>query len=470
MKKYNDAIRAREWDILIGDEIHYVKNSKSIRAKELFGNRKEGIKEIQARRKIFLTGTPLLNRPIELWTLLHALDRKGIGANWKNYVERYCAAYQSGFGWDVSGASNVDELQRKLRSTIMIRRTKEDVLKELPPKTRQVIIFQNNDKTEKHVNAEITFYDKEIANIEKLQNEYEIAKMTDDDAKYKETIDKLSYEKGILFTEISKLRHKTSVAKIPLIIEHIKNILETESKIVVFAHHHDVMNALYNEFKDIAVKLTGEDNLESRQQSVDSFQENENIKIFIGSIKAAGVGITLTSANIVIFAELDWVPGNISQAEDRLHRIGQKKNVLVQHLILDKSIDAKLIQTIISKQEMIDKVLDSKIDFEFKNENIILIDNNSVLRNTTRESIEKEASLLTQKQIELIHAGIIQIANNCDDAISKDDIGFSKFDVNIGKQLAQCITLSGKQAVIGKKLVIKYHKQIDNVLYKQIIN
>jgi SNF2 family DNA or RNA helicase len=145
------------------------------------------------------------------------------------------------------------------------------------------------------------------------------------------------------------------------VIKHLKECLEAEEKVVVFAHHHDLVHALQREFPTAAV-VTGETPVGSRSLEVDKFQFDPNCHLFIGSIHAAGVGLTLTAAQLVVFAELDWVPGNVSQAEDRLHRIGQRGSVLVQHLVFDDSVDSIMVHTIIEKQEVIEKALDRRTE------------------------------------------------------------------------------------------------------------
>ena len=136
---------------------------------------------------------------------------------------------------------------------------------------------------------------------------------------------------------MSKVRHDTAVAKIEAVIEHLEEVLETQDKVVVFCHHHDVAYALHDHFGSKAAFVTGEVEPAKRMAQVDRFQDYPTCKLFIGGIQAAGVGLTLTAAQHVVFAELDWVPGNVMQAEDRLHRIGQRGLVLVQHLVFDDS-------------------------------------------------------------------------------------------------------------------------------------
>ncbi len=467
LKKHRHFIHSKEWDILIIDEVHYLKNSKALRTKEVFGFQKgkleERISPITARKKLFLTGTPILNKPIELWTLVHALDPEGIGKSWKYYIERYCDAYLDRFGWNTSGASNLEELQKKLRMSFMIRRLKEDVLTELPPKRRQIITFPADSMLEDIVENEKKSYQKLQEKIHFLKAQVEIAKASDKEGVYENAVRALNGEMKVIFSEISKLRHETAVAKIPLMIDHLKNMLEEIPKIVFFAHHHDVMEAIQKEFSGISVKLTGKENAEERQKAVDKFQNDVGIKLFIGSIHAAGVGITLTASNTVIFGELDWVPGNISQCEDRTHRIGQKDSVLIQHLVVDESLDAKMAQTLVNKQEIIDKALDNETKYELKTMPAIPT-TESITDDITRKQIDKEASNIKVDEISIIHSAIKILASYCDGANALDGMGFSKIDTAIGHSLAEFKTLSAKQAVIAKKLIIKYKRQLpDNI-------
>jgi SWI/SNF-related matrix-associated actin-dependent regulator 1 of chromatin subfamily A len=143
-------------------------------------------------------------------------------------------------------------------------------------------------------------------------------------------------------------------------VDHITEILNEQEKIVLFAHHHEVLDALQSEFGEISVQVDGRVSLDDRQKAVDRFQGDPTCRVFIGGIQAAGVGLTLTAASTVIFLELDWTPGNISQAEDRCHRIGQKDCVTVQHIVLAGSLDERLAAVVIEKQEIIDKALDKE--------------------------------------------------------------------------------------------------------------
>ena len=145
------AIRARTWALVCLDEVHYAKNKAAQRTQALFGRwdqktRSWEIEPLRPLRWIAMTGTPILNRPKELWTMVHAFDRQGLGRDWRAFHQRYCAGHQDRYGWNIDGASHLDELNTKLRSSFMVRRLKRDVLPELPPKVRQVIVLEPSAK------------------------------------------------------------------------------------------------------------------------------------------------------------------------------------------------------------------------------------------------------------------------------------------------------------------------------------
>ena len=465
LKNHRKALHSREWDCLICDESHYLKNAKAQRTKEVVGGR--GIKPISARRILFLTGTPILNKPIELWTTLKRLD-PSTWRSWKYFTDRYCDAHHNGFGWDTSGASNLNELQEILRSTIMVRRLKSEVMKELPPIRRQVIALPANGALTAIQNEWKAMHEYKES-LAKLRAAVEIAKVSDDPEDYANAVEELQSGAKVAFEQMSKARYETAMAKLPIAIQHIKDMLENESKIVIFAHHLDVLNTLYEEFKDEAVILTGQTKLDGRQSAVDRFQNDDKIKLFIGSIQAAGVGITLTAASTEIFVELDWVPANISQAESRCHRIGQLGSVLVQHLVLDGSLDAHMVQTLIAKQDVLDEALDAPIE---EREPFILptlpIEEPSTARVTKRE-IYEEAETITPEPIEAVREGLMMLAMLDPDRASEiNQEGFNAVDAKIGHDLAWQARLTPKQAILGRKILRKYRRQLGNELMERM--
>lgn len=341
----------RPYDLLIVDEAHYCKNPKSKRSQAVF--------EIDAKRRLYLTGTPILNRPIELQPLLASLAPDTWGNFW-DYATRYCAATKNKYGWDFSGASNLEELQEKLRATVMVRRLKRDVLTELPAKQRTLIELDH--KSTAVINAERAALARNAATLDALRARLEAARATRDrdEDSYRAAVQALRAGQGVAFADMARERLNVARAKLPAAMPYIHDLLEQTQKIVVFAHHHEIIDAIMSECRDAGynpVSVTGAHNAEQRQAAVDRFQTDPAARIFVGSLAAASVGLTLTAAADVVFLELDWVPATMNQAEDRCHRIGQTDQVNIHHLVLAGSLDADMAARLIAKQDVIDRGL-----------------------------------------------------------------------------------------------------------------
>jgi SWI/SNF-related matrix-associated actin-dependent regulator 1 of chromatin subfamily A len=463
--KFHDALRARTWDLLILDEVHMLRNAKTIRSKEVFGGGRkdrpdEFVPPIPAKRLLGLTGTPIVNRPSELWNIVHHFDPQ-TWRSWKFFVERYCGAYQTKWGWETGGATNLPELQQKLRQTIMVRRLKADVLLELPPKRRKVIVLSADEYTGV-IEREKQVTDRIDASLASVRAEVELAK-AEDDAEYETAVARLQKAEMVAFTEMAQVRHDTAVAKVPAVIEQCKELLEETDRIVVFAHHHDVVDALMAGLAEFQpVKLTGTCSMVEKQQAVDTFQAQGECRVFVGSITAAGLGITLTAASTVVFAELDYVPGNVSQAEDRCHRIGQRDHVLVYHVVLDGSMDQKLAETLVEKQTVIDAALD-KVGGTVKQEPIEL-PNQAATKSARKGQIEELAQKLTPADMLVIHSCLRQLAGmDQDHAHTQNNMGFNKVDTHIGHDLAERAYLTPKQSALGFLLCRKYKRQVEEI-------
>jgi SWI/SNF-related matrix-associated actin-dependent regulator 1 of chromatin subfamily A len=450
-------LQAENWDLIVLDECHRLKNYKAQRTVFIYGGKNKDTGEvtlgIPAKRRLALTGTPICNRPSELYPTLAYLSPEW-KTKWGYFMSRYCGFNRNRYGCDTSGATNLDELQEVLRRSVMIRRLKGDVLKELPAKTRQIIEIEPDENMQRFIDAELGGASKKESVYEELKAEIEIAKTKSED-EYRNAVTRLRQAMSVSFEELSRLRHDTAVAKIPFVIEYIKERFEETGKILLFAWHHDVIDAICAAFPGEAVHLTGSDKQEDRQAAVDGFQNDAKIKLFVGSITAAGVGLTLTAASLVIFAELDWVPGNITQAEDRAHRIGQKDAVTVQHLVLNGSIDSKMAKTLIAKQEIIEKALDVP---ESAEEPVSHVEQPATA-SMSRQKIEQEALGITSEEIEQIHADIKYLAGmDGDFAHTQNGVGFNKIDTRIGHDLAGMFSLTAKQAVLARKILKKYKK------------
>ena len=369
-----DQLMSRNWDYLIADEAHYCKNQKTARTQLVLGSpaKGRGVDRIpavaglvdKANHFLPLTGTPILNKPSEIFPLLQALDPGNWQGKFFDFGMRYCGGFQKNAGrkmvWDFNGSSNLGELQARLRGTVMVRRKKEDVLTELPPKRRQIIPLVRNGASE-IVEKEAAAWEAALRTKMGSAGALLALTGTEDEEVYMKAAEALADSNKILFTQIAKERHDVAVAKIPAVIEHLHNTFdEGVPKIICFAYHHDVIDALAAEFGTSCVTVTGNTPTADRQAAVDRFQNDPTCTLFLGNIQAAGVGLTLTAASHVVFAELDWVPANVTQAEDRAHRYGQLDSVLVQHLVFDGSIDAKMVEFVIHKQKVADLALDKK--------------------------------------------------------------------------------------------------------------
>jgi SWI/SNF-related matrix-associated actin-dependent regulator 1 of chromatin subfamily A len=345
----------------------------------------------------------------------------------------------------MKGSSNMDELQEKMRATCLVRRLKKDVLKELPPKRRMLIPLPLNGAADV-VREEVEAFEQHEAKLTHLAEEAEIALASGDEAAYKAAAAALKRGFTVAFSDRARARHAVAQAKVPKVVDHIKSVLETEEKVVVFAHHTDVIEELQNELADYGpVTYVGDTPLDIRQETVDAFQTRKDIRVFIGSIGAAGVGITLTAAATVIFCELPETPGETCQAEDRCHRIGQQDNVLVQHLVFDGSLDARIVEMLIQKQAILDAGLD--LPFERALPVPVLPKPRTYPHATPQQ---KSAAL----------AALKRLAGCCDGARSEDEMGFNRMDTTIGRSLASVSTMTDGQFWLAKRILPKYHRQV----------
>lgn len=459
VKKHAAQIQARTWGACIVDEAHYIKNRKA--------QRSVAVKSIVAARNIRMTGTPIVNRPAELHNIIE--DMEPSFGSFFSFAKRYCNAHNSGFGWDYSGATNLDELQRRLRETIMVRRLKADVLTELPRKIRQVVEVEADTADQRRaVKRESEYESSSAERLLDLRAAVELSKAESEEA-YKSAVARLTEASRIDFTEMSRLRHETAVSKIPAVIAHLTTIMDDgDNKIIVAAHHHDVIDAIVEAGREAGwnpVSITGDTKETDRQCAVDKFQNDAACRLFVGSITAAGVGITLTASSHVVFAELDWVPGNVSQMEDRAHRIGQTETVLVQHIVLNDSLDARMARMIVSKQSVIDSALDTNHP---ERTEIVYAPRQAAATHDTKHA-ELATIVLNDEQVLSVHTGL-KILAGLDGDMARDlnGIGFSKIDVAIGHSLAERASLTMKQAALGKKLCTKYRRQLPAELTEKI--
>lgn len=328
IQNYIEQIKNLNIKIMICDESHFLKSPKTKRTKAIKKIGKN-IKQI-----IALTGTPILNKPIEIFTTLNLL-RPDLFNSFFRFANRYCDPKYNGFGTTYNGATNIEELHEILTKEVMIRRLKKDVLKDLPEKLISIIPLEIDNKNE-YKKAENDF------SSWLLEKEKKVVKVE-------------------ALTRIEKLKQLAVEGKLKQVEDWISNVLEESNKLVIMCTHHFTIDYLIEKFKGISVKLDGRNSQKEKNESVKKFQEDEKIKLFIGNIKAAGVGITLTAADKLAFIELGWNPSEHDQASDRIHRIGQKNSCNIYYIIAKNTIEEDIITLIDKKRKIVDAIHDGKI-------------------------------------------------------------------------------------------------------------
>jgi SWI/SNF-related matrix-associated actin-dependent regulator 1 of chromatin subfamily A len=370
LSDWAEILMEKKIKTLILDEIHKLKNWKTNRTKAVMSMKK--IDHI-----IGLSGTPIVNRPSEFFVPLHLLDPTSF-PSFRRFVSKYTEAKYNGFGWDYSKARNQTELHELLCRTVMIRRLKVDVLKDLPPKVRTVIPTEINNWPE-YKKAENDFIEwvrgsREQFNYIKEMKElkYRIQDADDSDVrdnlieKFQEMESKRSpldrAQNAQVIVQMEKLKQVSVRGKMNALKDWIEDYLEQKEKLVIFAVHKEVINTLMEELKQYnPVKIDGSVSMTNRQKAVDAFQTDPNCRLFIGNIQAAGVGLTLTASDTTCFVELPWVSGELLQAEDRVHRIGQKADSInAYYLIAKDTIEEKIMKLLDSKAQVLSQVLDGK--------------------------------------------------------------------------------------------------------------
>lgn len=415
-------IAKHPWNLIILDEMHYIKNPSTKRAKAVFS-----LQDIECK-KIGMTGTPIPNFPYELFPLIHFLDkeqwpnstvferrygsrgpgklgynlgelhrflREGAPKRVVKTVERTkivrqqsghestyrCEKCNIDFPFEMNASSHAMETQHEINIKseanvrlvpvkeiigneevfeqgigLMIRRQKKDVLKELPSKRRQIIELPAEGELLKLVEEENRLWGLQKEFLTAIEDAIRTQEGTSD-SDFDAIIEGLTFNRRYMFSEISRIRHALALAKVPYVIEHLEDLLENKEKVVVFCHHNDVANLLHEHWKQSSVLVYGPTKMEDRFARIKKFWEDDECELFIGSLKTSGTGINLQNAANIVFAELDWVPGTITQAEDRCHRIGQDKSLLVQHLVAQNSMDSNMAKKIVAKQKSIAKAL-----------------------------------------------------------------------------------------------------------------
>ena len=314
-----------KFDLAIVDEAHYISNNTANRTR-LLNDVLEQIPKVW-----LMTGTPMTSRPINYFNLLKIVESP-LTLNWQTYVRRYCKGFQFTVGnrkvWNTSGASNLDELRERTKN-LVLRRMKTDIL-DLPEKIVTPIF----------IDLESRMYKEEMDDFVRISK----------DNRDKETL-------SVTLNRLMKVRQLISYEKIPYTCELIDKCLEQGKKVIILTNFTMSLDMLHEKYKKNSVTLDGRMSKDRRQESVDRFQNEDKIKIFIGNIKAAGVGITLTAAEVVIMNDLSFVPADHSQGEDRAYRYGQKNSVLVYYPVFGNTVETIIYNILQKKKNVIDQVM-----------------------------------------------------------------------------------------------------------------
>lgn len=353
-----ETLERIQYDYVAIDESHKIKNAKAKRTeailrlvtgKQPVPNKKgvfsvvhDGIKSVT-----FMTGTPILAKPVELWTTVSTLAGwLPQFSNFMKFATRYCDAQRNRWGWDFNGSSNEAELNKMLLDTVMIRRRKEDVLKELPPKTFVTVPLEFN------------------------RSEYDsVADAFDGCGDWKQGMETLVQYGGNpaksneAIVAINKCREIAAYAKLDSTVEWILDYVEQGEKLVVFAHHQRMVDTIVKQVMAAGVgvrMIRGGVSADARAQAAEDFQTDPTVRVIVINISSGGFGITLTAAHACAFVQLPWGPADLIQAADRVHRIGQTCNVTVYNLVAEGTVEEMMADMIVAKQQICDAVVDGK--------------------------------------------------------------------------------------------------------------
>jgi len=340
--KHAHALCQRPWAGLVFDEAHYLKNHKSARSR-LARQIADAAANLAPRGPAvqLLTGTPLTNRPRDLFVLLQLVGHP-LGRSFLSFAKRYCAATKNEYGWRTDGASNLEELTVQLHG-VMLRRSKDQVLS-LPPKLRTWL----------PVDVPAGTGARELQAV--------VALLLDRQSGSGETASRVSdtRARGHLLALITKARQKLAVAKVGATLEFAQGVIDQGEKVIVFSCFDEPLQSLARELGDAAVLLTGQTPTGKRQALVDRFQNDDGVRGFLANIVAGGVGINLTAATQVVFNDLDWVPANHWQAEDRAYRVGQTRAVNVTYIVGQASVDDFVQAVLETKAALVNAVVEGE--------------------------------------------------------------------------------------------------------------
>ena len=316
--------------VVVLDESHKIKDASTNQARGVMNF----VRTYEIPHVVLLSGTPVINSPMDLWTSLQLLIPDQLPSK-VEYQRRFCPKKNERYG-ESFGVSNMSELHERLRRSVMLRRMKEEVLSQLPPKRENHVLVEMNNR-EEYVRVLTEF-------LEWVEENYGTDAQRR--AKHAEALVRMNH-----------LRQVCAKGKLPYAIEWVRDFLLSGRKLVLFGIHKVIMHALADAFPGCAV-ITGETPLPARQYAIDRFQKDADTNLFVGNIKAAGVGITLTASSDVAFVELPWTLADLTQASDRVHRIGQEQSVMIHYLLTHNTVETDLLSIIQRKAAIVNAVVD----------------------------------------------------------------------------------------------------------------
>jgi SWI/SNF-related matrix-associated actin-dependent regulator 1 of chromatin subfamily A len=427
-KSIKEQILRFKYDVGIMDECHYLQSTESQRTKSVLAR---GGVIWACDYKWGATGTPMPNRPKNLYPILRSLAPYVIApyTDYMDYAYRFCAGHMGAFGFDDTGCSHAEELGERLKP-FMLRRLKEEVLAQLPEKTIQYIYLERTKEIQRVMDLEAQLSEEEINSILEFR----------------------------ALGSFAKIRNELAQAKLPQCIKIIKEQMTTLNKVVIGFYHREVLNRLKEALEDYGIcVVTGGMTGEQKQREIDEFVNNPEKKIFLGQIQAAGVGVDGLQkvCSEMILVETSWVPGDIDQFVDRLRRIGQKNNVHIQVLTVPESLEEDIITSELLKRRNIKRVLKriettvSEKKTKTRKENKIMSLENEVAR--IANALEEIAGVLKHTP----QAQSMDLDKANDVAVAKDDHKDDEREALLAK--ARAMGLPGK---LGAMSADTLHKKI----------
>lgn len=378
LKKWKVDLK-RNWDLIVFDESHKLKNRGWITTKVVDGKEVEFIRGTErtlialqiapyGKKVVLLTGTPAMNKPDEFFMQLKIASHP-LGKSWKKFADEYLIQQYNGFGMETLGYKNLDEFSRKLREGFMIRRTRDQVLPQLPPKTREIIPLELDEMNlsvevkirlmeEKEKYESIMNGIRELDSKTARENNNEMRQMWID------RIDQLKQTKAELEAgELSHSRNILASAKVPFVIKFVDDLLEEVEQVVIFGYHLNALGKLKEHYGDRAGMLTGPETLKEREEERQEFLNKEK-RVMIVSIRAGNEGISFATANVGVFVDWDWNPKVLTQAEDRLIDITQSSPKIYYYLAVDETVDSYMAKMRLEKERLVDSVVDGMSEIQ----------------------------------------------------------------------------------------------------------